>query len=369
MASYLFEPFHHPSIILLQLFHTGNPGKLEIGQVRGDLTTPCARAGAWGSPSGRSRWTGLWGRARAGPAQGDGQPRLAPGPGAAPGGRRCRRHVAAGCDRRGRLEIPVDQAPGRTFSLPALDGTGFSSGRSWNCDRWQFAPPLMRGAILCRRRAKRALSRAVRRALGGNRGVLPPEPQPAPPAVQRACPKRRGGGTPPRRDCRESWPWTGRGDAGKTSGWPVDPVVGTQLGECPGVPPRDLGYAPQERGVRRGGRSERDVERGNAPRHAPGSLATGGGPHVVVRRDGGFSPRHGATHGAPEGRRGRSLVTGTFTCSMGSVNFSDLFWIYFLQGRARQRPGVLRPRHGREARDPGVFRRVSYTSSYGKAYQ
>ncbi|MBA7540110.1 hypothetical protein ES705_32404 [subsurface metagenome] len=217
---------------------------------------------------------------------------------------------------------------GRRSSLTAPDGAGDSAGRSWNCNRWQFAPPLMRGAILCRRRAKRALERAVRRALGGHRGVLPPEPKPAPPAVQRACPKRRGGG--PRRAgtaVRASLGLPVR-TLGLSLPLPVDPVVGTQLGECPGVPPRDLGYAPQERGVRRGGRSERDVERGNAPRHAPGSLATGGGPHVSCDVPGALAPGTerpmaprrgaGAGHLSP-GRSPAQWAVSTFQIYFGFI--------------------------------------------------
>ncbi|MBA7540109.1 hypothetical protein ES705_32403 [subsurface metagenome] len=110
MSPIMPKPFHHPIIILLQLFHTGNPGKPEIGQVRGDLAVPDARAGAWGRPIWRSLGNVPHGRPRAGPARGDRRGQLSPDRGAAPGGRRCRRHVAAGCDRRGRLEIPVDQA-------------------------------------------------------------------------------------------------------------------------------------------------------------------------------------------------------------------------------------------------------------------
>ncbi len=97
------------------------------------------------------------------------------------------------------------------------------------------------------------------------------------------------------------WPW----GLPRRNQVPVDPVMGTKLGECPGVPPRDLGYAPQERGVRRGGNSKEDVE--------------------------------------------------------------IYFIFFFAQAQARQRPGAKPPRQGREGRDPGVFRQATYTSSYGKA--
>ncbi len=153
MASYLFEPHHHPFIILLQLFHTGNPGKLEIGQVRGDLAVPDARAGAWRRATCRTRESVLHDGPWAGPARGGRQGRPPPGPGAAPGGRRCRRHVAAGCDRRGRLGIPVDQAV-RTCTCRT-------------CSPWTGARSLTHAPVRARRMRARAQPDAI--AFAGGR--------------------------------------------------------------------------------------------------------------------------------------------------------------------------------------------------------